>query len=95
MPVPSHLLVGGFLSLTRGGSTAGGGRFVVAVFPTAVAIAGVVALLVCRGVVVFPLMGASAVMASLSGGSWVRRWLSWWTYGGGQYCRGKGNFSLF
>lgn len=94
-PEPSHLLIAGFLSLAGGGGTAGGGRFGVAVFPDAVAVAGVVALLVRRGVVVFPLMRASAVMGSLSGGSWVRCRLSWCTCGGGQYCWGKGDVSVF
>lgn len=84
-PVPSHLLVAGFLPLTGGGGTAGGGRFGLAVFPAAVTVAGVVTLLVRRGVVVFPLVGASTVMHSLSGCSWVRRWFSWCTYGGQHY----------
>ena len=82
-PVPSHLLVAGFLPLTGGGGTASGGRFAVAVFPAAEAVAGVVALLVHRGVVVFPLVWASAVLAPLSGGSWVRRRLFCCTQGEG------------
>ena len=81
-PRPSHLLIAGVLPLTRGGGTAGGGRFGVAVFPAAVAVAGVVALLVRQGVV-FPVVGASTAVNSLSGGSWVRLWLSWCTCGVG------------
>lgn len=48
MRLPSHLLVAAFLPLAGGGSTAGGGKFGVAVFPAAVAVTGVVALLVHR-----------------------------------------------
>lgn len=92
--MPSHLLVAGFLPLAGGGGTAGGGRFGVAVFPAAVAVAGVVALFVRRGVV-FPVVGASAFVGSLSGGSWVRLWLSWCTCGGGQNSRVKGDVSVF
>lgn len=73
MHVPSHLIVAGFLPLAGGGGTAGGGRLGVAVFPAAVAVAGIVALLVPRGMVVFPFMGASTIMGSLFGSSWVRR----------------------
>lgn len=82
MPVPSHLLVAGFLPLAGGNGTAGGGRLGVAVFPAAVAVAGVVALLFPRGVMVFPLVGPSAVMGSLFGSSQLRGCFSGCTCGG-------------
>lgn len=80
-PVLSHLLGAGFLPLAWGGGTASSGRFGVAVFPAAEAVTGVVALLIRWGVVVFPLVGASTVVGSLSGGSCVRCWLWWCTRG--------------
>lgn len=68
LPMPSHLLVdAGVLHLAGGGGTAGGGRLGgVAVFPAAVAIAGVVPLLLPRRRVVLPLMGAAAVLHPVS-----------------------------
>lgn len=68
LTMPSHLLVdAGFLHLAGGGGTAGGGRLGgVAVFPAAVAIAGVVPLLLPRRRVVLPLMGAAAVLHPVS-----------------------------
>jgi len=75
MSMPPHLLVAGVLPLAGGGGTAGGCRFGVAVFPAAVAVAGVVALLVGGGVVL-PVMGASALGGSLPGGRGVRLLLS-------------------
>jgi len=49
----------------------------VAALPAAVAVAGVVALLLRRGAPL-PVVGASAVVASVSGGNRVRRRLSCW-----------------
>ena len=67
-----HLFVeAGVLTLAGGGRTAGGGRLGVAVFPAAVAVAGVVAVFLRRrrrGGVVLPLVGAPAVVTPLSGG---------------------------
>lgn len=80
MPTPSHLLVAGFLPLAGGNGTAGSGRLGVAVLPATVAVTGVVALLFSRGVMVFPFMGASAVMGSLFGSSQLRGCFSGCTY---------------
>lgn len=67
----SHLLAAGVvLALAGGEGAAGGGGVDGAVFAATVTVAGVVALLVCRRVVMFPLLGAPAVTGC--GDRWVR-----------------------
>lgn len=82
----AHLLVAGFQPFTWRASTAGGGRFRVALSPAAIAVTGVVALFVCRGMMVFPFMGASTVVGSLSGGCCFRCWLTHCSCEGRKYC---------